>query len=354
PLLAVAVPRRALEELHLAGGGELVVGVERDRGHAALVRLVRPVDIEVAKARDLRGLPRQRAAHQLVEQELGVAIDVERALAGALLAELGARTGDRRRRGVQQRDLGLLAPVEQRLRIAVVVLHHVAPVELHRVGARALVKHRLHRAVEAVQALQELALVEEIGDLQAREVRHFGRAAEVVDGDDVGDAGAVQRLDDPGADESGGPGDYVVHGQSFSPVFGLSCARLRCSPKSSAWVATAVPSLPTTMPAARLARRIAGSMPAPAASTTARVAITVSPAPVTSNTSASRATAGIVVVLFLANKVIPCSPRVRRSASRPSLSRMAWARALRSFSSFQVPTTRRSSSRFGVITLTPL
>src|ERR1051325_2548011 len=80
-------------------------------------------------------------------------------------------------------------------------------------------------------------------------------------------------------------------------------------PKSSAWVATAVPSLPTTMPAARLAMRIAASMPAPAASMTARVAITVSPAPVTSNTSASRATAGIVVVLLLANKVIPCSPR---------------------------------------------
>src|SRR6185295_20066747 len=101
-LLAVAVPRRALEEPDLAGGGELVVGVERDRGHAALVRLVRPVDIEVAKAGDLRGLPRQRAAHQLVEQELGVALDVERALAGALLAELGARAVDRRRRGVQE------------------------------------------------------------------------------------------------------------------------------------------------------------------------------------------------------------------------------------------------------------
>jgi hypothetical protein len=50
-------------------------------------------------------------------------------------------------------------------------------------------------------------------------------------------------------------------------------------------VTTAVPSLPTTMPAAMLATRMASSQAAPAASMTARVAMTVSPAPDTSNTS---------------------------------------------------------------------
>src|SRR3954470_13976107 len=68
-LLAVAVARRALEEQDLAGGGELVVGVESDRGHAALVRLVGAIDVEVAETGDLRGLAGQRAAHQLVEEE---------------------------------------------------------------------------------------------------------------------------------------------------------------------------------------------------------------------------------------------------------------------------------------------
>ena len=42
------------------------------------------------------------------------------------------------------------------------------------------------------------------------------------------------------------------------------------------------------------------------------------------------------------------------SASRPSFSRSAWARLLRSFSSFQLPTTSRSSATLGVMMLAPL
>src|SRR6478752_729444 len=61
---------------------------------------------------------------------------------------------------------------------------------------------------------------------------------------------------------------------------------------SSPGSATAVPSLPTTTPAASLAIDIASGSVAPAASNAPSVAITVSPAPETSNTS--RACAGIV------------------------------------------------------------
>ena len=53
-LHAVAVPGPAFEELHATVGAELVEVVERDRRHAALVRLARAVDIEVPEPHDLR------------------------------------------------------------------------------------------------------------------------------------------------------------------------------------------------------------------------------------------------------------------------------------------------------------
>src|SRR6185503_17408430 len=98
-LLAVAVARRAGEELDAPFARELAEGVEGDRGHAPLVRLVRAVDVEVAQARDLGARRPEHAPDVLVEQELGVAVDVERLLAGALLAELAPAAVDRGRRG---------------------------------------------------------------------------------------------------------------------------------------------------------------------------------------------------------------------------------------------------------------
>ena len=106
------------------------------------------------------------------------------------------------------------------------------------------------------------------------------------------------------------------------------------------------------MPAARLAMRTAASRLAPAASITARVAITVSPAPVTSNTS--RASAFTVTFLLRMKSVMPSSPRVSSKASSPSLASSFCARLFRSFSSLQRPTTSRSSAVFGVMMLAPL
>src|SRR6185503_362520 len=335
-LLAVAVAARADEQLHLAAGEKLVIGVVGDRRHAPLVRLVRPVDVEVAEAGDLGGSLFQHPSYILVKEELRIAVHVERLLAAPLLAEFRPRAVDRGRRGVDQRRLLVLAPLEQALRVFVVVLHHVAAVALHGVGACALMEQRLDRAFVALQVGDEVGLVDVVGDLAVREVAELVRVLQVVDRDHLGDAAAVQALDQLRADEAGRPGDDAV-------------AHLG---NSSARVAAAVPSLPTTMPAARLAMRTAASSPAPAASITARVAMTVSPAPVTSMTS--RFSAATEKVFFPRNSVMPCSPRVSSSASSRSFAISACARALRSFSSFQVPTTSRSSAVLGVMMLAPL
>jgi hypothetical protein len=51
--------------------------------------------------------------------------------------------------------------------------------------------------------IEELALVEVVGDLAIGEVAELVGLGQVVDGDDVGDAALVERLDQVGADETG-------------------------------------------------------------------------------------------------------------------------------------------------------
>ena len=54
PLFAGGVARRSLEQADPALAAKLLVVVKGDRSHALLVRLAWTVDIEVAKADDLR------------------------------------------------------------------------------------------------------------------------------------------------------------------------------------------------------------------------------------------------------------------------------------------------------------
>src|SRR5262249_38809786 len=85
---------------------------------------------------------------------------------------------------------------------------------------------------------------------------------------------------------------------------------------TSSRVTVAVPTLPTTMLAARLARWVACSSVEPAARAMASVLITVSPAPVTSNTVC--ATAGMWAGgKPLRRSDIPWAPRVTRPAGPP-------------------------------------
>src|SRR5574343_1883611 len=214
-LSAVLVAVRAFEQLDLALGLELVVVMESDRGHAPLVGFARPIDVEVTEADDLRRrILGEALADDLVEQELGIAIDVERPFVLSLFLEHAAGAVSGGRRGVEELHVLILAPVEQDLRVAIVVLHHVAAVRLHGVGAGAFMQDGLDLAVvmPGLDALDEIVLVEIIGDFAVDQVLELVGLGQVIDGDDVGDAALVQRLDDVRADKAGGAGDDVIHG----------------------------------------------------------------------------------------------------------------------------------------------
>jgi hypothetical protein len=60
------------------------------------------------------------------------------------------------------------------------------------------------------EAYQEFLLVEVVVDLAGDEIDAFVRAGQVVDRDDARLAAAIERLDEVGADESGGPGDEMT------------------------------------------------------------------------------------------------------------------------------------------------
>src|SRR5450759_3060784 len=72
------------EELDFPLRLELVELVKRDTGHAALVLLLRSIDVEVAKAHHLAGLADNRMAkisatlapHALVKQQFGVTVNI--------------------------------------------------------------------------------------------------------------------------------------------------------------------------------------------------------------------------------------------------------------------------------------
>src|SRR5882672_6642548 len=184
----------------------------------------------------------------------------------------------------------------------------------------------------------EVLLVEVVSNFAIHQIAEFFALAQVVDREDIGLAARIQRPDQVGSDKSGSAGNDDLH-------IGLQV-------KSSSGCTTAVPSLPTTIPAAWFASRNASAKVAPAANMTPRMAITVSPAPLTSYTS--RATAGTCKRSPSRYRVMPSSLRVTSSASTPSSARSLYARSVRSSSLFQRPATSRNSDRFGVINVAPL
>lgn len=95
----------------------------------------------------------------------------------------------------------------------------------------------------------------------------------------------------------------------------------QCGPSrlSSSIEAVAGPNFPTTTPAARLASLAASISVPSAASASAIVPMTVSPAPVTSATS--RASAGSAVSPSDVSSQMPCSPRVIITLAQPARSR---------------------------------
>src|SRR5207244_9760339 len=126
----------------------------------------------------------------------------------------------------------------------------------------------------------------------------LARVRRVEDGDRravVGQVPRQERAPGTGADD----GDLHPRGPSTAA-------------STSAGAAVAVPSLPTTTPAAWLASIAASASVAPAPRASPTVAMTVSPAPVTSKTS--RAAVGRCTARPPAgNRLMPCSPRVTRT-----------------------------------------
>ncbi len=273
-LLAVAVPVAASEQPYAASLPVLVKAVQRHRGHPALVLLAGPVDIEVSQAHCLRVAGRVRPSHQIVEEQLGVAVDVQRSLALPRLAKLLTAAVDGRRGSVQQACPALAAVLEEQLGIRIVVVHHVAAIRLRRGRTGALMENRVDGAERcvALEQLPESLLVDVVGNVALDDIAELVGPRHVVDDNDVVDAAAIESRDEVRADEAGAAGDddHGVDGTVSS-----------CD-SSSARVATAVPSLPTTMPAAALASSRACSCGSRAASAVAITAITVSPAPLTS------------------------------------------------------------------------
>src|SRR6185295_18819669 len=105
------------------------------------------------------------------------------------------------------------AVFEQLARIAVIVLHHVAPVGLGRVRTCAVVRDRDKRAIEGaiLERTQEILLVEIVGDLAVDQVDELVALPKIIDRDNLVFAPVAQRLDDIRTDEPGRAGDYDIH-----------------------------------------------------------------------------------------------------------------------------------------------
>src|SRR5438270_13264340 len=89
-LLAIGIATGALEHLDDAGLLELFGEVVQYAGHAALVLLARAIDIEITQTNDGALHLGHEAPYVIVEDKLGVAVNVQRTLVGGNLGEAGA------------------------------------------------------------------------------------------------------------------------------------------------------------------------------------------------------------------------------------------------------------------------
>ena len=158
----------------------------------------------------------------------------------------------------------------------------------------------------AFNNIQKVFFINVFGDFAVNKIFEFIRLGKIINRDNIPDAALIKRFNNVAADESGSAGNDISHIRfSFKKIIKVkhwsgAQAKKTCktalilefailsqgenykAANNSSRVTVAVPSLPTTMPAARLAMRMASGMLTPAASIKPRVAITVSPAPETS------------------------------------------------------------------------
>src|SRR3990170_6886980 len=196
--------------------------------------------------------------------------------------------------------------MQQDFGIFVVVPHHINTVVLHGVGTGALMQNGLELLFEiaVVDALEEITLVQVVRDFAIDQIPELVAVFQIVHDDNILLAALVEGLDQIGADKTRSTRDDVHH---------PSCVDNACM--ISAGLAVAAPSLPITIPAATLARCTASSNPLPTAQAQPMAAITVSPAPVTSNTSRARALI-CSACPPRCTRLMPSSPRVTRMPPR--------------------------------------
>ncbi|MNS88269.1 hypothetical protein D3C72_1222370 [compost metagenome] len=209
----------AAEQADLAMGLILVEAVQGHRCHRAFVLFMRAVDVEVTQADDLATRNGQLPAHTLVEEELGVAVNVQWPLTFALFAKVPPGAIHRRRRGIQQRHLQPLGSFEQVAAEAVVVVHHEAPVAFDGAGAGTLVQHSADLAeLAAGKALKEVVLVEVVSNFAVGQVAKLVAIGQIVNSDDLGFAALVEGLYQIATDKPGGAGHDNRHAISPSRV----------------------------------------------------------------------------------------------------------------------------------------
>ncbi len=216
----------ALEQLGIVTLLHLGIEVESHRGHGTLVLLARTVDVEVLQTHDLGVDLRQPAAHVLVEQLLGVAIDVERLLELGIFDEVVvAATVGRGGGGVDKRDFPLDTVVEQILGVLVVYLHDELAIPLSGGGAGTFMEDHLDAVIPLFKLVTgddprlELVLIHVIGNGQVDQIDELGAVGQVIDDHDIGPSLSVQLLDQIAADKAS-TASYYDHGVCLAYVDG--------------------------------------------------------------------------------------------------------------------------------------
>src|SRR5574343_1078582 len=190
---------------------EALVG---ERSGRPLVGFARAINVEVTQTDDLRGRTfRQPLANDLVEQELGIAMDVERRFMRALFRAYAAAAIYGGAGSIQELDILVLAPVEQDHGVTIVIFHDVATVGFQGIRTGALMEDGIDLAVEmpGLDAVDEIVLVEVIDNIATGQIPELAGRGQIVDGDDVPKTALVECLDDVGADEASRTGNDDIH-----------------------------------------------------------------------------------------------------------------------------------------------
>ena len=108
--------------------------------------------------------------------------------------------------GIQIRDAFLQASMQQNFGVLVVVLHHEFAVPLCGRGTGTFVKdgfYVIQQAIVQLNPLQEIMLVEIIGNIAVADIVELTTVRQVINDDDVGATLIVQCLHDVTADKTG-------------------------------------------------------------------------------------------------------------------------------------------------------